>query len=96
MGRKTKNNTGFYKKFWVQATGVVTVIVGLIGIGIKIGEYKEVIGCDIRILEIKEKYQTKIDDHKETCKAIQIGNLEDGVKDLDDIVDFLKGARYEE
>lgn len=99
MSKKEKKNSAkkpkFFEKLWVKATGLVVTISALIGIGVQIGIFKGDLDCKIERLEIIEEYQAKIESHKETCKAIKIGNLEDGVNDMNEIIDFLKKAKDE-
>lgn len=99
MSKKEKKNssikTKFLEKSWVKATGLILTISALIGIGVQIGLFKGELDCKIERLEIIEEYQAKIESHKETCKSIKIGNLEDGVNDMNEIIDFLKKAKNE-
>lgn len=97
---KSKNKNSekeqkFFEKFWVKAVGVITSISVLIGIGFSVGIFKGEIDCKIERLEIIETYQSKIEEHKETCNAIQIGDFDNGIKDINEIIDILKKASDE-
>jgi hypothetical protein len=93
--KDSKKGGKFFEKFWVKAVGVITSITFLIGIGFSVGVFKGEIDCKIVRLEIDELYQTKIEKHKGNCNAIKIGDLDNGINDIDEIIDLLKKVKNE-
>tara|TARA_R100000935_G_scaffold57354_2_gene91118 strand:+ start:26 stop:322 length:297 start_codon:yes stop_codon:yes gene_type:complete len=91
--RKPKESKKFLEKFWVKATGLVITISALIGIGVSVGIFKGEIDCKIERLEVIETYQAKIQEHKQKCNAIKVGDLDNGINDMNEIIELINKTK---